>query len=223
MWHLNCEMLASYAIGIWCCSQKDIRSKLLGSPPSPVTESLGDFGTLAWVSGLLLFSTLPSPGHEVEKKDARARESLGLKQWKVGLKVFSEPLTLGWRHLGWQTLTCGEGNERSLNHVAISVVNTTLHLPCSSLVMLCLWWCNTGDSFQSAHPPPTSLTPPHYHLSKAKCLQAFPEDWLPFSFRVTEASVGVYYNCVRFRAERTAIWEQVGPAWRADQEEGSYP
>lgn len=73
MWHLHFEMLTSYAIGIRCCSQ-DIRSKLLGSPPSPVTESLGDFGTLAWISGLL-FSTLPSPGHEVEKKDARARDA----------------------------------------------------------------------------------------------------------------------------------------------------
>lgn len=179
MWHLNCEMLASYAIGIWCCSQKDIRSKLLGSPPSPVTESLGDFGTLAWVSGLLLFSTLPSPGHEVEKKDARARESLGLKQWKVGLKVFSEPLTLGWRHLGWQTLTCGEGNERSLNHVAISVVNTTLHLPCSSLVKLCLRWCNTGDSFQSAHPPPYLLNTTPLSPQQSQMPAGFPGGLTP--------------------------------------------
>lgn len=179
MWHLNCEMLASYAIGIWCCSQKDIRSKLLGSPPSPVTESLGDFGTLAWVSGLLLFSTLPSPGHEVEKKDARARESLGLKQWKVGLKVFSEPLTLGWRHLGWQTLTCGEGNERSLNHVAISVVNTTLHLPCSSLVKLCLRWCNTWDSFQSAHPPPYLLNTTPLSPQQSQMPAGFPGGLTP--------------------------------------------
>lgn len=179
MWHLNCEMLASYAIGIWCCSQKDIRSKLLGSPPSPVTESLGDFGTLAWVSGLLLFSTLPSPGHKVEKKDARARESLGLKQWKVGLKVFSEPLTLGWRHLGWQTLTCGEGNERSLNHVAISVVNTTLHLPCSSLVKLCLRWCNTGDSFQSAHPPPYLLNTTPLSPQQSQMPAGFPGGLTP--------------------------------------------
>lgn len=179
MWHLNCEMLASYAIGIWCCSQKDIRSKLLGSPPSPVTESLGDFGTLAWVSGLLLFSTLPSPGHKVEKKDARARESLGLKQWKVGLKVFSEPLTLGWRHLGWQTLTCGEGNERSLNHVAISVVNTTLHLPCSSLVKLCLRWCNTGDSFQSAHPPPHLLNTTPLSPQQSQMPAGFPGGLTP--------------------------------------------
>ena len=71
-----------------------MRSRLLGSLPSPVTESLCDFGTLACISGLLLFSTLPSPGHEVEKNDARARESLGWKQWTVGLKVFSESLPL---------------------------------------------------------------------------------------------------------------------------------
>lgn len=60
MWYLNFEMLTPHAIGIGYRSGKNIGSEL-SSLPSPVTESLGDFRSLACVPGLLLFSTLPSP------------------------------------------------------------------------------------------------------------------------------------------------------------------
>ena len=55
----------------------------------------------------------------------------------------------------------GEGNERSLNHVAIRVVNTTLHLPYSSLVSSSI---RLSACFPLPQPRLQPSSPPCYSL-----------------------------------------------------------
>lgn len=80
MWYLDFETLTLHVVGIGYCSRKNIGSEL-SFLPSPVTESLGDFRSLACVSGLLLFSTLPSP------VTGAAGKSMWGGQRKPGLEV----------------------------------------------------------------------------------------------------------------------------------------